>query len=177
MGKIKNFVKNNMELSILIIGLLIVSAVASGAIGNAIGKSKQKKPVDLDFNLIYGISQIFDGFETNIYNSTSTDTINYEYSLDYTSNNYLSIGDIIDYFPDEPENSFRVYFKIKPLYQINCVFQDITFVLDSSNGIDYSKLNVVVYGDGDLIYCNSNIKSDLTIEFNPDVIEITIIVF
>jgi len=171
MGKINDFVKNNSKLSIyIVIGLLIVTALSSGAIGNRIGKSK---PTDLDFDSIYDINQIFDGFSVNVFNDSTSQSLYFEYSLSYYGSNFTSVGHLIVY--SEPDNYFTEGLAIDTDHLSDCTFESITFVL--GNDIDYSRINVVVYGDGDLIYCNSNIKSDLTIEFDPNVIEITILVF
>ena len=182
MGKTNDFVKNNSEIAIIltitgVIILLLITIPLSGYIGNRIGINSQKKPLDVDFDSITDINKIFDGFKANIYNSSSTDTIYCEYSLDYYSSNYTSIGYFKDYFPNDPDNCYKESFIIHSQFQSNCKFHDITFVLSTINGIDYSKLNVVVYGDGEFIYCNSNIKSDFSIEFSPTVTEITIMVF
>ncbi|HUT81386.1 MAG TPA: hypothetical protein VMZ29_09310 [Candidatus Bathyarchaeia archaeon] len=173
---IKNWMKKHQKVTVgIIIALLVIFIPISGLIGNFHGKSVQKKPIDINFSSIYSITQIFDGFEVNVYNLSITETTTYEYGLD--SYSFNQIGTSYNSGPYEPDNSFRQYLKIIPAYQSNCRFQDITFILDDSNGIDYSKLNIIIYGDGDLIYCNSNIKSDLTVEFDPRVIEIMILVF
>lgn len=178
MGKLNNFVKNNSEISIaIIVILLIVTIPLSGYIGKVIGRNSQKKPIALDFETIYNIDQIFDGFKANIYNSTSGTNIYCEYDLGYYTNNYSYVGYRTGYYPNEPDNSYMEGFIIHTTSQSDCTFQDITFVLNPYNDIDYSKLNVVVYGDGDLNYCSSNIKSDFKVEFDPNVIEITILVF
>ncbi|MHA1125926.1 MAG: hypothetical protein ACTSPI_02825 [Candidatus Heimdallarchaeaceae archaeon] len=176
MGKFQNFIKNNVTLSVIItIGILVVVSIASGAIGNAIGKYKQKKPIELDFDSV-NLRHIFDGFKTNVFNSTSGTNIYCEYDLDYFTSNYHDIGHF-NWHNTIGDNCYMEGLEINNEYQSDCAFKDITFMLDSTNDIDYSKLNVVIYGDGEYIYSNSNINADFTITFDPYVIEITILVF
>ncbi len=172
MGKINDFVKNNSELSIGIVSVLLIAVIfSSGAIGNAIGKSKT---TDLDFDSIYDINQIFDGFSVNVFNDSTSQSLYFEYSLSYYGSNFTSVGHFIGY-SEQPDNCFTEGLAIDPDHLSDCTFQSITYVL--GNDVDYSRINVVVYVDGDLIYCNSNIKSDFTIDFDPNVIEISILVF
>jgi len=176
---VTRFIRRNPELTVfLFVFLLIITIPLSGYFGKLIGIKKQKKPIDIDFNKISNINQIFDGFKTNVYNSTSSTNIYCEYSLGYFTSNYTYIGFIQSgYLYEHSENSFMEGYEIFGIYQSDCAFADITFVLDSSNGIDYSKLNIVVYGDGDIVYCNSNIDSNVIIKFDPKVIEITVLIF
>ena len=179
MSKVISYLKENPKFTVgAVIVLLTISIPLSGYFGSLIGKSNQKKPIDLDLGSVYTLTQIFDGFEVNVYNISSSETTTYQYSLESDYESYHQIGDVYNIGPYEPSNSFRMYYGISSEYQSDCRFQDITFILDESLEIDYSKLNIVVYGDGDLIYCNSNIKkSDLFVEFDPDVIEIIVLIF
>ncbi|MCE7744035.1 MAG: hypothetical protein GPJ52_02750 [Candidatus Heimdallarchaeota archaeon] len=167
--------KYTCEFIFIIIGILALTTGLSGRTGFWIA-NRQQKNYELDFTTINSVDDIFEGFTTNIYNSTSDSILYYEYSIGYYSSNYSNIGRI-NHIGYNIENCFAQLLDLYPAFSIDCSFQSITFVLDSYPNVDYARLSILVYGDGEIIYSDSYIESDITIDFEPNVDEITIVIF
>ena len=156
---------------ILTFGLIILISFSLGCsvVGFSMLSSENSARKDLANNAFY-LSDITNSFDVTVQNTTSLTSSTYKYIQNSNLSTFENVSGEVAFNDDRPDMEYMVI--SFPPSAPEMSIQLITFHINEK-----SQLNIIIFADGIEVYNAMKIKKDVTLNFSPYAVEITVYVF
>ncbi|MHA1188525.1 MAG: hypothetical protein ACTSSK_17020 [Candidatus Heimdallarchaeota archaeon] len=156
---------------ILTFGLIILISFSLGCsvVGFSMLSSENSARKDLANNAFY-LSDITNSFDVTVQNTTSLTSSSYKYIQNSNLSTFENVSGEVVFTDDRTDMEYMVI--SFPPSAPEMSIQLITFHINEK-----SQLNIIIFADGIEVYNAMKIKNDITINFSPYAVEISVYVF
>jgi len=162
---------NEKQRKILTFGLIILISFSLGCsvVGFSMLSSENSARKDLANNAFY-LSDITNSFDVTVQNTTSLTSSSYKYIQNSNLSTFENVSGEVAFTDDRTDMEYMVI--SFPPSAPEMSIQLITFHINEK-----SQLNIIIFADGIEVYNAMKIKNDITINFSPYAVEISVYVF